>query len=109
MIEICAILKSKPWIDKSKPKPEPEKITEIILPNREDGLSEHAYLVIVKKHVMDAVDRIGGLRLRSTPSKISNRDGTNASFVAYVEPTIDRPKRIPISISGPAAFSKKRH
>jgi hypothetical protein len=108
MSEICAILKARPWVDRSKPKPEPEKVVDVVLPDRKDGENDAFYLGRVKEHVVKEVAGMDGLRIRATPSKVVPNAGIKAAFVAYVEPKVERPKRIPVALSGPAAMSKRR-
>lgn len=108
MSEVCAILKAKPWVDKSKPKPAPEKIHEVVLPEREEKETDHSYMVKVKAHVLKEVEGLKGVRIRATPSKVAPGSEMKAEFVAYVEPQIEKPKRFPVSRSGVAASSLKR-
>ena len=35
MIEVCAIFKVIPWVNKNRPKPAPERLKDVVLPARE--------------------------------------------------------------------------
>ena len=107
MSEVCAIMKVKPWINRSNPKPAPEKIHEVILPPRAKGETNAVYLGRVKELVLDKVGELEGVRIRATPSLVAQGEDIEATFVAYVEPKVDPPKRMPASRSGIAATAKR--
>jgi len=120
MAEVCAIFKVLPWLDKSKPRPQPERLEDILLPERnisvvktkragkdiqkEIAEKDAAYLGRVKQHVLQEIEKMG-LEVRSTPSLVADRKVLAATLVAYVHAKGPKPsdiKRTPIARVGVA-------